>query len=369
MKKKNWSELVAAATAILICLTLLFVGSNVVFAQQEKAKKPIVLRVASGLPELDVTTQLMSIPWMKAVEKASGGRVKFDAYYGGTLYKIRDLLDGLQGKGIDIAVVFCPQYTPSRFPYTDVQSLPFGPETAEAYFEATKKLLKLDVFYNQYTDSGIIPLVSDQTPAYLISTRAKKITSIEDFRGLRMRAGNQTMAWFEEALGMTPVFMPGAELGGALQRGVVDGTLLYVCFWPSTGVQDTLKYTIKNFSVGSFFNQAVAIRRDAFQALPADIQEIMKKEAERIEVVGNRALDQKEAELIQKYSREYGAEFYDVPNATLEKMKEASIRVWQRWVIEKEKAGFKHAREVAIAWKNALQSIGVDIPEGVIPIK
>ena len=364
MGRKNRGKTVVRVSAILMCLSILFVGSNVSFAEKEK---PIVLRVASGLPDLDVTTQLMSIPWMKAVEKASGGRVKFDAYYGGTLYKIRDLLDGLQGKGIDIAVVFCPQYTPSQFPYTDVQSLPFGPSTAEAYFEATKRLLKLDVFYNQYAESGVIPLVSDQTPPYLISTRDKKVMSFDDFRGLRLRAGNQSMAWFEEALGMTPVFMPGAELGGALQRGVVDGTLLYVCFWPSTGVQDTLKYTIRNYSCGSFFNQAIAMRKDSFDALPKDIQEIMKREAERIEAEGHKGYDRKEVELMEKFAQDYGAEFYDVPQATLEKMEAAGIPVWHRWIEEKEKGGFKHARDVAIAWKNALQSTGTKVPAGVIP--
>jgi hypothetical protein len=74
-------------------------------------------------------------------------------------------------------------------------------------------------------------------------------------------------------------------------------------------------------------------------------------------------------ELIEKYTQEFGAEFYDVPNATLEKMREASIRVWQRWVMEKEKAGFTHAREVAVAWKGALESMGLRIPEQVIPAK
>ena len=367
MREKGVVRVVIGALAIFVALSMTFIGASVVLAAQKD--KPIVLRAANGLPESNTLTQVMPIPWMKAVEKATGGRVKFDVYYSGTLYKIQDLPDGLQSKGIDIAIVMAPQYTPSRFPYTDVQQLPFGPETAAGFHRATKIFMKNDHFLKQYRDNNIVPLVNCLTPPYLISTTKKKLAGVADFKGLRLRAGNQSMAWFEEELGMTPVFMPGAELAGALQRGVVDGTLLYAAFWASAGVQDMLKYTVKNFSFGSFYSNGIAIRKDVFESLPADIQEIMKKEADRVEIQGHKDYDKREAELKRKYIQEHGANFYDLPAGATEKMNEAGIQVWQKWIKEKEKKGFKHARDIAIAWKNALESTGVKLPEGIIPPK
>lgn len=72
-----------------------------------------------------------------------------------------------------------------------------------------------------------------------------KITKLEEYKGVKMRQCGRNQAKILEDLGGAPVFMPGAEIYMALQRGTIDAGEFSVpeCDW-SMGFQEVTKYWI-----------------------------------------------------------------------------------------------------------------------------
>ena len=84
------------------------------------------------------------------------------------------------------------------------------------------ELLKTNAaFQKEYGD--VIPVwVGATDTSLMIST--KKVNTVEDFKGLRIRTPGVIQNDVCDALGIVPISMPYAEVYDAIQRGVVDGT-------------------------------------------------------------------------------------------------------------------------------------------------
>jgi TRAP-type C4-dicarboxylate transport system substrate-binding protein len=59
-----------------------------------------------------------------------------------------------------------------------------------------------------------------------LMTRAKPIRSLDDIKGLRMRAPSAAQAKQLEVMGAVPIAMPITELYPGLERGVIDGAMV-----------------------------------------------------------------------------------------------------------------------------------------------
>ena len=100
----------------------------------------------------------------------------------------------------------------------------------------------------------------------------KKITKVEDFKGLKMRVMPLYIPALK-ALGATPVTIPPTEIYTAMERGVVDGFM-----WPnvgmiSWGLQEVTKYQLKP---GVFaMEPATMINLKKWDQIPKDLQEMM----------------------------------------------------------------------------------------------
>ncbi len=100
----------------------------------------------------------------------------------------------------------------------------------------------------------------------------KKITKVEDFKGLKMRVMPLYIPALK-ALGATPVTIPPTEIYTAMERGVVDGFM-----WPnvgmiSWGLQEVTKYQLKP---GVFaMEPATMMNLKKWNQIPKDLQEMM----------------------------------------------------------------------------------------------
>jgi TRAP-type transport system periplasmic protein len=164
----------------------------------------------------------MIISWGKDVEKATEGRVKLTYYPGQSLTKARECYDGVVNGLSDMGQGIC-QYTRGRFPLTDFINLPVGIPSGKVatavlneYYEKfkPKELADVKVMYMHAHGPGLIHTI-----------KGKKLGTMADLKGLKLRGHGGPTTDMLKALGATPLAFPMPELYQSLQKGVVDGAV------------------------------------------------------------------------------------------------------------------------------------------------
>jgi len=107
-----------------------------------------------------------------------------------------------------------------------------------------------------------------------IAWSSKKLTSLEDFKGQKIRATSPEQIEFLKRFGANGLTVGGSEVPSALERGVVDGVLTANAgggkIW-----KDLLKYC---YEIGlNFFEANVAVNKEAFAKLPPAYKESLTK--------------------------------------------------------------------------------------------
>ncbi|MBU1293873.1 MAG: C4-dicarboxylate TRAP transporter substrate-binding protein [Gammaproteobacteria bacterium] len=93
----------------------------------------------------------------------------------------------------------------------------------------------------EFSKNGQVYLGSDATTAYqLLST--KRIESLSDLKGLRVRTGGATYSYIIEKMGALPVYFPASEIFEALSSGVADATYSSIPDLKNIQLYDAVKY-------------------------------------------------------------------------------------------------------------------------------
>jgi TRAP-type C4-dicarboxylate transport system substrate-binding protein len=156
--------------------------------------------------------------WGAAVEKASGGTIKYHVYPAQQLGKAKDHYDMARDGIADLTYVN-PGYTPGVFPIIAAGELPFLMSDATGGSEG------LDAWYRKYAEKEMKDvkycLAFIHSPSAFHS-RDKKIVVPEDVKGLKVRPADATMADLVTLLGGTNVQTSAPEVRDTIERRVAD---------------------------------------------------------------------------------------------------------------------------------------------------
>jgi TRAP-type transport system periplasmic protein len=266
--------------------------------------------------------------WAKEVEKATNGRVKITIYPGGTLSTAVQLYDSVRTGVVDLAW-FLQGYTPGKFPLTSVIELPFMASSAKqgsaALWELYENSPELQAEYG-----GVKVLSMWVVDPGQLMTNRKIVRNMSDVKGLKLRIGSDTLKPTAEALGAVPILMAINELYDALQKGVVDGTLLGTSAIRTFKLQSLLKgVTIGNFFVNA---QALGINRNSWARIPAEDQKIVMGLAGlRLAQITGIKFDS-EGKVGYDDAVAAGAEMVQLPAAEMAKWRDAVGGIYQKWI-------------------------------------
>ena len=205
--------------------------------------------------------------WKTEVEKRTEGKVQVNTFPGGTLLGAKAMFRGVKQGQADIGCLSMA-YQPGVFPMTSVVGLPVGFTSAET---ASRVLWDLYTMYEpeEFSEVKVLTMFTS-APSNLMSK--KRVTSLDDFKGLEIRASG-SLSRSLDLLGATPVSMPMPETPEALQKGVVQGLLSSLEVLQDFNFAAYCPYqTILNLQVYPF---AVVMNRDVWESLPPDVQEVM----------------------------------------------------------------------------------------------
>lgn len=211
--------------------------------------------------------------WAADVEKATGGRVKFQslpkapAAAPGTFDAVKDGL-------VDMSYVTA-SYTPARHVLPYIAELPGSGDTAVANSVAYSRI-HWKYFQKAGEYNGVhLMAVWTHGPGQMFTR--KPIKTLADFKGLKIRSGGGISEAVVTALGGLPFFKPAPESYELLSTGVADGI-----FFPTESIASFKLETVLaqatlfpgglySSSFGFFMNQ------DKWNKLPKQDQDVIQK--------------------------------------------------------------------------------------------
>lgn len=163
------------------------------------------------------------ITWIKWIEAQSGGTIRIKPYWSGALLSSEQSLTELRHGVADIGLV-TPIYSRGGTQLIRVQAGFYLGTSTYAQQTALYRCLQAaePEFDRELHGLKVLAVQGGNLPG--IVTRERPVRTLEDLRGLRLRAPSELLGLLEE-LGADPVDMPMGEVYSALAKGVLDGVV------------------------------------------------------------------------------------------------------------------------------------------------
>ena len=226
------------------------------------------LKLSTMFPSTHFIVTMAMVPWAEEIEKRTDGRVHFTVFSAGSaLGDATKQFDHARAGVVDVSVGI-PAIPRGRHPRSVLVELPFTVPDATI---GTCALMKVqDEVKGDYPDTRILYLTVTEPSA---AHTTKKIETLDDLKGMRIRTPTPAITAMLEEIGATPVGMPPTEIYESVERGVVDGNIMP---WGPVGafkLEEVLKYHldagINPVAMYIVFNQR------KFDSLPEDVQKVI----------------------------------------------------------------------------------------------
>ena len=248
-----------------------------------------------------------ALKFKEYVEEKSGGRIAVNVYPSSQLGTEVDMIQSILTQG-GCDITFTGESMQTYQPDLGIIGMPYLIKS-DAHMEA---VLTGDVGkeLEDLMDKCGMKVLGYYTRGPRNITSNKKITSPADMNNFVIRTPQSamTVAAFE-AVGAKPTPMALAEVFTSLQQGTIEGQEN-----PLAMIQDSSFYEVQDYVIRSEHLRAwvyIAMGKAQFEALPADLQEIVVEGGKEMQAYEHELFLKNEAEL-EKTLTEEGMEFVDV---------------------------------------------------------
>ena len=232
---------------------------------------PIVLKFNSPAPPPSFLHRGAFDPWAKAVTDASGGTLKVQMYYGGTLggfgVTYDRVLDGVADIGFILTAL-----AKGKFRQEDVAALPFESKSSLAAATALWKIYEQGITAGEF--DAVKPLGIWTFPNSALNSR-EPVRTLEDLKGHKVTVSNPIAGRTVVALGAAPVAMPPNDVYQALARGLADMALMPLTGVATFKIDDVAKHHL-DAALGAD-SAVVFINRRKWDSLPPQAKAAIDK--------------------------------------------------------------------------------------------
>ena len=346
MKKK----ILLIPLALLLAMSLVATGCPA--PPPAPVVEPIILKMNILGPSVGFEAGLLD--WVAdELEKRTKGRVKFEIYYGSSLLKVKEQLEGVRDGVADIGI-FSGTWFPAQTPYQLIINQPmFGPSP-----EWNEDPTHLVNAYWKWWDET--PAVRKELERWnmtvwslwpfgrydLFSTVS--INSLEDFDGVRVRAVGAKATRMFEAVGAIPVATSPGEVYGALQKGVVEAAWVGLSWGEDYGLAEVSDYVIKiSFAEGTAYRP---VNLDTLNKMTPGDREVFLELGREFSLRGAEAMRDRVPGLFKGF-KAAGMTVIEFPKAERDKWQQMSEMEWIKiFLEEQEKAGVADIRALTGKW-------------------
>lgn len=272
------------------------------------------------------------VPFAEAVLEQTEGRVDIKVYPNNELGAPTTTVDQVVGGSLDMGLTLAA-YTPGRFPLTSILEFPFMFDSSlQGNLVAAD--LKQDLQDSDYKDMKLLWIGGTDVAKILIN---KPVTTVDGLAGLKLRSPGLIYNDLFHKLGATELSLPVSDLYDAMDRGIVDGSLMS----PSALISFKLAEVTKNvIDLDVYMNPLIIVmNKDTWAKISPEDQQIIESLL---------------AEFPEKVGTQYDKEFA----AGMAKAEESNIKVLSFSDAEKAKL---HAitDELKVKWLADMDSKGL----------
>jgi TRAP-type C4-dicarboxylate transport system substrate-binding protein len=227
------------------------------------AQQPVVLKFSSPAPVASYLHGDAFTPWAAAVTQASGGTLKVETYYGGTLGNFGVTYDRVVDGVADIGFILAANAA-GKFKQLDVVGLPFEAKTGVAASVALWNMYEKGVTAGEF--DAVRPLAMWTFPNSAMHMKSV-VKTIEDVKGKKIAASSAVSGKVIVALGGAQLTFRPDETYQAISRGIADGTLM-----PFTGMATFKINEVTKFHLDTALGSDAALifmSRKRYDSLPA----------------------------------------------------------------------------------------------------
>lgn len=214
--------------------------------------------------------------FVERVESQSNGRVDIEMFHSGQLFGGKEEFGAVERGDIDMSAPLDIYHT-GKVPALGISSLPFmwsSPASLQKTFDAG---LWDQGLKQALAEHNMVVLNVAAGGPYQIYAKDFAVRTPADIEGRKWAVSGTTASKAIELMGGSPTTMSSGELYLALQRGTIDGTTRPLL----TGLGRKLYEVNEHLTVANmaYFASFLVINKDSWEALPADIQAIMRDAA------------------------------------------------------------------------------------------
>jgi TRAP-type mannitol/chloroaromatic compound transport system substrate-binding protein len=202
--------------------TVSAIAGSTLSAPAVLAKKKYRWKMVTTWPPNLPVLQTGAVRFAKRVKEATDGRIRIQVFAGGELVPPLGVFDAVSSGTVEVGSG-ASYYWAGKVPAAQwFSAVPFGfnPQGINAWFYSGGGL---KLWEDVYAPFNLIPRPQGNTGVQMGGWFRKKMNSISDFKGLKMRIpglGGKVIA----KAGGTVVLLPGGEIFTSLERGVIDAT-------------------------------------------------------------------------------------------------------------------------------------------------
>jgi len=265
----------------------------------------------------------------QVVEESSSGRLRIEVFASGQIVQAFDAFDAASKGTID-AFMAAPVYWFAKEPAIEwFGTIPFGmnPEGMTAWYHQGDGLKLWEETYAAFN------LVPRQGPAFapqMAGWFKKKLTTVGDYKGLKVRMGSNLGRKVVAKAGATTVLTPAADIYSALERGVIDAAE-----WvgPYDDMKLGLHQTARHYYYPGWQDTGAmnefTFNRKAYEALPVDLRRTLDHAAAAVQVYGLSDYHAKNSIALERLKTEFKGkvEILQLPGPVLRDLKKLSAEV------------------------------------------
>ena len=271
------------------------VAAGTLFASgaRETGQQTYRLRTSTNLAATGTVGRALQY-FIDDVNEASGGRIVATANFGSELGTQREQVEMAQTGSLEMVVASPPSALAAYVPQLQALNIPYMLRD-EAHVVRVKNALEEEIS-RLLAPHNFIAVGGQNMGFRHMLIRGRPVYEPSDLRGLQMRGPNPVYIEMFERLGASGVTTDWTDVYTSLQTGVIDGMEASPDMIDSMRFQEQAQYLSKTFHIAAtvyyFFN------RQWFEALPADLQDIVMASARRAAAYQNEIdLEAQEASL------------------------------------------------------------------------
>ena len=309
-------------------------------------------RYQVAFEEADMEYQALE-PFVEAVEEESDGELTINAYPSGQIVPPAEQLEAVSMGTIDASHSFPPYYR-GQVPVADIDSgLPgqypgFGTldDAMHMLYEYEDGALS-DVFREAYDDQAdAYYLGSHSVHGYPALISTEPLTEVEDFQGQIIRATG-TYGDLMEALGASATDVDGGEIYSEVELGTLDALTWSIEMFLAYNLYEVAEY-VHVPPVSGHAMSHVVINHESWEALPADLQEVVEEAYHEVYIPELFNLYEEEWAEVEDKQDEYGYEILEIDDLIDEKREIAMEEIWPEVAAQDEYT--EEAMEIVESW-------------------